>query len=60
LSLILQLIKGAQQCGLEWLEAGKVVTRYKPVVALTVPILFWVRLSCILQWVEVKVKVHLS
>jgi len=58
--VILQLIKGAKQCGLERLEAGKVVTRYKPTMALTVPILFWVRLSCIMQWVEVKVKVHLS
>jgi len=58
--VILQLTKGAKQCSLEWLEAGKVVTRYKSVVALTVPILSWVRLSCIMQWVEMKVKVHLS
>jgi len=53
-------IKGAKQCSLERLEVGKVVTRYKPTMALTVPILSWVRLSCIMQWVEVKVKVHLS
>jgi len=36
--MILQLIKGAKQCGLERLETGKVVTMYKPTVALTVPI----------------------
>jgi len=58
--VILQLIKGAKQCGLKRLEAGKVVTRYKPTVALTVPILSCVTFSCIMQWVEVKVKVHLS
>jgi len=58
--VILQLIKGEKQCGLERLEAGKVVTRYKLAVALTIPILSWVRLSCIMQWVELKVKVHLS
>jgi len=41
---------------LERLELGKVVTRYKPTMALTIPILSWVRLSCIMHCLKTNIK----